>query len=67
MTKEWEEAFHTFQTSFIQGPVLITPDWTHLFYVHVDASNMAIGVVLTQNQNGKLINPPIIQVNCWTW
>jgi hypothetical protein len=46
---------------------LITHDWTHLFYVHVDASNVAIGVVFTQNQDGKLIDPSIIQVNCWTW
>lgn len=60
MTKECEETFHTFQTSFIQGPVLIKPDWTDLFYVHVDASNVAIGIVLTQNQDGKLIDPSII-------
>jgi len=60
MTKECEEAFHTFQTSFIQGPVFNNTWLDPPILVHVDASNVAIGVVFTQNQDGKLIDPSII-------
>jgi hypothetical protein len=34
--------------------ILVFPDWTKIFHVHVDASSIALGVVLTQPNEGNI-------------
>ncbi|WP_176691503.1 ribonuclease H family protein, partial [Enterobacter cloacae complex sp. GF14B] len=39
------------------APILRVPDWNVIFHVHIDASNFAIGCVLTQPGEHKLDYP----------
>jgi len=39
------------------SPILVFPDWKKEFHVHVDASRVALGVVLTQASEGELDHP----------
>jgi len=39
------------------APILVLPDWKKEFHVHVDASYIALGVVLTQASEGELDHP----------
>jgi hypothetical protein len=41
------ELRHT-ETKMVTVPILVFPDWTKEFHVHVDASSIALGVVLAQ-------------------
>jgi hypothetical protein len=38
-------------------PILVFPDWTKEFHVHVDASSIALGVVLSQPGGGDINHP----------
>ena len=38
-------------------PILIFPDWKKEFHVHVDASSIALGVVLAQPGAGQIDHP----------
>ena len=38
-------------------PILVFPDWNKEFHVHVDASSVALGVVLVQPGEGDLDHP----------
>ena len=38
-------------------PILIFPDWTKEFHVHVDASSITLGIVLTQPREGTIDHP----------
>jgi hypothetical protein len=35
-------------------PILVFPDWSKLFHVHVDVSSIALGVVLMQLSKGNI-------------
>jgi hypothetical protein len=50
-----------------QLPVLIIPNWTFEFHMYIDASNFALGAMLSQNTN-NIINHPIYyaSVNDWS-
>jgi hypothetical protein len=37
-----------------QLPILIIPNWKFEFHVHIDASNFALGVMLSQNANNTI-------------
>ena len=41
----------------VTAPILVFPDWTKLFHVHVDASGIALGIVLTQPAEGGIDHP----------
>jgi hypothetical protein len=53
ITREHEIAIAQLKKMLITEPVLAHPDWDLPFEVHCDASNYAIGVVLTQVIDGK--------------
>ena len=50
-TEECTKAFNKLKNRLSTAPVLIPPDWGKTFEVHVDASNFAIGSVLSQKND----------------
>jgi hypothetical protein len=49
----------------MDAPILISPHWDIEFHVHINASNLAIGVVLAQNLTEKC-NQPIAYASCYS-
>ena len=41
----------------VTAPILVFPNWKKEFHVHVDASCIALGVVLTQSIQGEIDHP----------
>ena len=56
-TPEAQAALEKIKTAYSNAPILIAPDWSKPFHVHTDASNIAVGVMLAQNINGKHDQP----------
>ena len=52
-TTECQNAFDLLKEKHVSAPILAFPDFTQEFILHVDASGFAIGMVLTQIQNGS--------------
>jgi hypothetical protein len=57
-TEACTKAFNTLKHKLTTAPVLVPPDWNKDFEVYVDASNVAIGSVLSQ-KDGKGHDKPI--------
>ena len=38
----------------VSAPILIFPDWVKVFHVHVDASGITLGTVLTRPEEGDI-------------
>ena len=45
-TEECQQNFNTLKEKMVTVPILVFPDWTREFHVHVDASSITLGVVL---------------------
>lgn len=56
-----QQAFEKIKKDLVSAPVLIRPDFTKPFQLHCDASDYAIGAVLTQEIDGQ--QHPIVFVN----
>ena len=56
-TKECEEAFETLKNMLIRKPVLAFPNPSKEFVLEVDASNIALGGVLSQYQDDNILHP----------
>ena len=41
----------------VTTPILLFPDWNKEFHVHVNASSIALGVVLAQSGEGNIDYP----------
>ena len=50
-TAECQNAFKLLREKLVSAPILAFPDFTQEFILHVDASDFAIGMVLSQIQN----------------
>jgi hypothetical protein len=45
-TEECQQSFDTLKQKMVIVPILVFPDWTKEFHVHVDASSIALGAML---------------------
>ena len=55
--EECQKSLDTFKEKMVTTPILVFPDWTKPFHVHVDASGIALGIVLTQPGEGGIDHP----------
>ena len=55
--KEQDRAFRRLKSCIAEGQVLILPDPNLPFVIHTDASGFAVGAVLSQDQQGKGLQP----------
>jgi hypothetical protein len=53
-TEECQQIFDTMKQKMVTAPILVFPDWSKEFHVHVDASSIALGVVLAQLGAGDI-------------
>ena len=56
-THECTVAFETLKQKLLTSPILIPPDWNKMFHVYVDASDVAIGSVLSQKDDKGFDHP----------
>jgi hypothetical protein len=56
-TEECQQSFDTLKQKMVTVPILVFRDWSKEFHVHVDASSIALGVVLTQPGEGDIDHP----------
>ena len=47
-TDEYNISFETLKGNLVEAPILRFPNWSVKFHVHIDASGLAIGAILTQ-------------------
>jgi hypothetical protein len=45
-TEECQQSFDKLKHKMVTTPILVFPDWSKEFHIHVDASSIALGVVL---------------------
>ena len=46
--EECQKILNILKEKMVVAPILVFPDWNKEFHVHVDASCIALGLVLTQ-------------------
>ena len=56
-TQECQESLDILKEKMVTAPILVFPDWSKEFHVHVDASSIALGVVLAQSGEGNIDHP----------
>ena len=56
-TEECQQSFDTLKQKMVTVPILVFPDQTQEFHVHVDASFIALGDVLAQPGEGDIDHP----------
>jgi hypothetical protein len=49
-SKEYQLSFDTLKQKMATTPILVFPDWSKEFHVHVDASSISLGEVLEQTR-----------------
>jgi hypothetical protein len=52
--KDFQKGLDVLKHKLVTVPILVFPDWQKYFQVHVDASSIALGVVLAQPREGEL-------------
>ena len=50
---ECTQAYQELKTLLLQGPIIAYPDFTVPFRLHTDASNIGLGAILAQQQDGR--------------
>ena len=55
--EECQQSLNILKQKMVTTPILVFPDWTKPFHVHVDAFGIALGAVLTQPGEGDIDHP----------
>ena len=50
-TDEYNVSFETLKRKLVEAPILRFLNWSIKFHVHIDASSLAIGAILTQTRD----------------
>ena len=56
-TKECQQSFELLKRKLVEAPILRFPDWSKKFHVHIDASTLAVGAILTQPADDATDHP----------
>ena len=56
-TDECQEILDKLKSKMVVSPILVFPEWKKKFHVQVDASSVALGVVLMQPGEGEIDHP----------
>ena len=56
-TPECQESLDILKEKMVTAPILVFPDWSKDFHVHVDASSIDLGAVLAQSGEGNIDHP----------
>jgi hypothetical protein len=56
-SEEFSQSFDTLKQKMVIAPILVFPDWSKEFHVHVDASSIVLGAVLAQPGVGDIDHP----------
>jgi len=56
-TQECQETLDMLKERLVPASILIFPDWTNIFHMHVDASSIALGAVLAQPRENNIDHP----------
>jgi hypothetical protein len=56
-SEECQQSFDTLKQKMVTMPILVFPDWSKEFHVHVDAYSIASRVVLAQPGEGDIDHP----------
>jgi hypothetical protein len=56
-TEECQQSFDTLKHKMVTAHIMVFPDWSKKFHVHVDASSIALGAVLAQPRTGDIDHP----------
>jgi hypothetical protein len=54
---ECQQSLDILKEKMVTTQILVFPDWSKEFHVHVDASSIALGAVLTQLGEGDIDHP----------
>jgi hypothetical protein len=52
--EESQQSFDTLKQKMVTAPILVFPDWSNEFHVHVNASSIELGAVLGQSGDGDI-------------
>jgi hypothetical protein len=55
--KDYQKGLDTLKKKLVTTPILIFPDWNKEFHVHVYASSISLGTVLSQPWEGDINHP----------
>ena len=55
--EDCQKGLHTLKQRLVTAPILIFLEWTKELHVHVDASSISLGVLLTQPREGDIDHP----------
>ena len=52
--EECQKSFATVKENMVTAPILILPNWSKVFHVHVDAFGIALGAIIAQPGEGDI-------------
>lgn len=55
--EECQKSLDILKEKMVTTPIQVFPDWKKVFHVHVDASSIALGIILAQPREGGIDHP----------